>query len=65
MGLHVLRELFYVAARNNFTVQLVHVPGKHNSLADALSRDMLSRFFTLAPQADPLPTAVPAVLADL
>ena len=61
----LLRELFYVAARNTFTVQLVHVPGKHNSLADALSRDMLSRFFTLAPQADPLPTAVPAVLADL
>eukprot|EP00731_Ephydatia_muelleri_P028107 Em0019g980a len=41
----LLRELFYVAARSNFTVQLVHVPGKHNSLADALSRDMLSRFF--------------------
>ena len=60
----LLRELFYVAARNIFTVQLVHVPGKHNSLADALSRDMLSRFFSLAPQADPLPTPVPAVLAD-
>ena len=64
MGL--LRELFYVAACNNFTVQLVHIPGKHNSLADALSRDMLSRFFTLAPQADPLLTAImPAVLANL
>ena len=33
----LLRELFYVAARNNFTIQLVHVPGKHNPLADALS----------------------------
>ena len=54
-----------MAACNDFTIQLVQVPGKHNSLADALSRDMLSRFFTLAPQADPLPTAMPAVLADL
>ena len=60
-----LRELFYAAACNNFTIQLVHVPGKHNPLADALSRNQLSQFFALAPQAEPVPTSIPTALASL
>ena len=61
----LLRELFFVAAQSNFTIQLVHVPGKHNVLADALSRDMMTNFFALAPQANPLPLVVPPHLARL
>ena len=33
----LLQGLFYEVAHNNFTIQQVHAPGKHNSLADALS----------------------------
>ena len=39
----LLWELLYAAACNNFTIQLLHVPSKHNPLADALSRNQLSR----------------------
>ena len=58
MGL--LRELFWVAAHNNFTIRLVHVPGKCNAVADALSRNLMTRFFALAPQADPQLSAIPS-----
>ena len=33
----LLRELFFTAANHNFSVQLVHIPGQHNPVADALS----------------------------
>ena len=61
----LLRELFFVAAQSNFTVQLVHVPGKHNVLADTLSHDLMTKFFALAPQVDPLPSVVPSHLVRL
>ena len=49
----LLRTLFLVAAQDNFNVSLRHLPGKNNALADALSRNQMNRFFTLAPHADP------------
>ena len=61
----LLRVLFFTAACHNFSVKLVHIPGLHNPLADALSRNLLSRFFSLAPQADPDPTPIPPELPDL
>ena len=61
----LLRTLFFIAARNNFTVSLVHLPGRLNCIADALSRNQMSRFFSLAPQANQLPTPVPLELAEL
>lgn len=59
----LFRELFFIAARGNFSIKMVHVPGACNVLADALSRDRMLTFFTLAPQADPLPSVVPPNLA--
>eukprot|EP00731_Ephydatia_muelleri_P033672 Em0035g9a len=56
----LLRTLFFIAARNNFTVSLVHLPGRLNCIADALSRNQMSRFFSLAPQANQLPTPGPS-----
>ena len=34
---------------HNIDVQLVHIPGHHNLLADALSRNLLLHFFLLYP----------------
>ena len=59
----LFREQFFIAAQGNFTIKMVHVPGAHNAIADALSRDRMLTFFTLAPQADPLPSAMPPSLA--
>ena len=61
----LLRMLFLTAAQHNFTVTLSHLPGQHNTIADALSRCQFTRFFALAPQADPTPTATPGILSTL
>lgn len=59
------RELFFIAAHHNFAVQLVHIPGQHNPLADALSRNRLSNYFSLAPQAHQEAAPIPLELAEL
>ena len=61
----LLQGLFYEVVRNNFTIQQVHAPGKHNSLADALLKVCSHDFCHCPPQANPLPTATPTVLANL
>jgi hypothetical protein len=55
-----------MAARHSFTFTASHVPGKLNPIADSLSRFQFQRFRQLAPQADPVATAIPqALLNDL
>ena len=34
----LLRKLFFIAAQNNFTVIIKHLPGTKNCIADAISR---------------------------
>ena len=41
-----------------------HLPGPLNSIADALSRNNLPLFFTLAPQVDPQLTPIPHHLTE-
>ena len=55
----VLRKLFYIAAQHEFTVNVKHIPGVNNVLADCLSRSQISKFFTLAPSAKSHPAEVP------
>ena len=52
----LLRRLTWCAAKHNFTVHAQHVPGKLNSVADALSRFQMETFRKLAPKADTRPT---------
>lgn len=59
------RKLFFLAAKNNYTVNLKHIPGSSNELADALSRQQVSRFHNLAPEADREATTIPAWLTKL
>ncbi len=61
----LLRRLFLITAHGNFTITMRHLPGKTNELADALSRNQLNRFFSLAPQAHPQPTPLPVELTSL
>ena len=63
--LHLLQTLFFDTAKQSFIVRLVHLSGKLNQIADALSRNQLSLFSALAPQAYLLPTPVPPQLAEL
>ena len=44
--------------QGNFLVRASHVPGKTNSIADALSRKQMQQFFHLAPEACHLPTEI-------
>lgn len=47
--MHSLRSLLKVAACLSFTFAAVHVPGKTNGVADALSRFNLQGFRSQAP----------------
>ena len=63
--MQLLRHLLSAAARHNFTFTAIHLPGIHNSIADALSRFRWQEFRRLAPEALPLPAPIPHQLWDL
>ena len=58
----LLCKLLLAAARFNFTFMAQHVPGTHNTIADALSRFHWQEFMHLAPEAQPDPVTVPVQL---
>ena len=62
MGL--IRHLFLITTRYNFRISAVHVAGKDNIIADALSRFRLQEFFKLLPTASPTPVVVPQELLN-
>ncbi len=51
--MHLLRCLFFIIFRAHFSilVRAVHIPGKENILADAISRDNLGLLFSQVPRA--------------
>lgn len=55
---HMLRCLFFLEAKFNFSIVAQHVPGVNNQPADALSRDQLPLFLQLKPTANRTPTFV-------
>ena len=59
--MQLVRQLFLLAASNNFTVIIRHVPGVQNCIADSLSRFQMDRFRFLASDALPLPITTPAI----
>ena len=60
--LSVMRRIVGIAARSNFAINIRHVPGSKNEIADALSRLQISRFRKLCPNAAIEPTPVPSFL---
>ena len=63
--MHLLRSLFFTEAHFDFEHKMVHIPGEENGIADALSRNDMSIFSSLLPQAAPLPSAIPQSLIEL
>ena len=61
----LLRLLFLTAAKGNFTITLKHIPGINNPIADAISRQNFTLFFSLAPQAQWTPAPTPGILNEL
>ena len=56
---HLLRCLFFISAKWGFIIVTLHIPGTHNTAADALSRNDLHRFFTTVSRALPTPSSTP------
>ena len=61
----LLRSLFLLTAKYNFTISAQHIPGTHNVIADSLYRFHMQVFRSHAPQASsqpcPLPPSLPCM----
>ena len=62
---HLLRCLAFICASFQCQLRAAHIPGPHNTSADALSRNKLMLFHSLNPQARPVPTPIPPELIHL
>ena len=62
---HLLCCLAFLTAHYQCELEARHIPGQHNVLADALSRNNVALFRMLHPQAHPSLTALPEQLIRL
>ena len=53
--MHLLRCLFFISEHHHFLVEAVHLLGKMNIAADALSRNNAPYFLQVVPETTPLP----------
>ena len=63
--MHMLCSLFSFEASLGFILTAKHIPRSQSDIADDLSRNCLSSFFTKVPHADALPMAIPQELPSL
>ena len=63
--MHSIRLLVFFAAYHNFWFQAAHIAGKDNKIADALSRNNISNFFSQVPQPLRQPSVAPPPLITL
>jgi hypothetical protein len=63
--MHLLRLLYFYLALYNIQLRAEHIPGVQNTLADAVSRNLLHVFLQLLPTANAKPTGIPANLQNL
>ena len=63
--MHLIRLLVFYATKFDFWFTATHIPGKLNTLADALSRNNKDLFFSQAPQAAPQASPLSPALVDL
>jgi len=63
--IHLLRQLVLLTMCNNIQFRAVHIPGAQNCISDVLSRFQMSRFRTLAPDANQTPSDIPVEFWDV
>jgi predicted ATP-grasp superfamily ATP-dependent carboligase len=63
--MHLLRTLWFFVAHFDVSINIEHVPGMHNGVADTLSHNNTQQFFLLNQQADLLPTPIPEELQQI
>ena len=63
--MHLLRCLHFVTATHQIGIVAKHVPGVHNTAADALSHNMMQTFLDITPQAQEEATWAPPPLLDM
>ena len=63
--MRLIRALFFKSVEFNISIELKHVPGSSNKLADLLSRLQVSRFREECHGAEDLPTVIPTSIWDL
>ena len=63
--MNLVRKTFLEAAHHQFSLALKYVPGKHNTIADNISRFQVQKFKTEVPEADLEPTLLPAHVSQL
>jgi hypothetical protein len=61
----LVRNTFFEAANNQFSLSLKYIPGKRNTVADNISRFQVQQFKAAVPEADPTPTTLPARVIQL
>ena len=64
-AMQLMRLLAVIQARWHLCVTAEHIPGVHNTLADAMSRNKLVTFHFLFPQVNKQPTHILEALVDL
>ena len=63
--LHLLRTLFFVAARFNFWFTAIHLPGERNIAADLISRNKINELPLVAPYLSHPPYVIPQDILHL
>ena len=63
--MQLLRSLWFYVAHYDIDLTCVHIMGVANTTADYLSRNNMSSFFSLNPQASTLPTPLPHSLLQI
>ena len=63
--MHLLRCLFFIKASYHLSLRVVHIPGKQNVVADAISRNLLSTLSVQVPAPLPSPSPIPKQLMEL
>ena len=63
--MHLLRCLWFFVAHYNIVLMSEHIAGVNNCTTDHLSRYHMHNFFSINPQASPIPTPVSPLLLQL